>query len=95
VWKKKQKHKEVKSVFFLFKLISANLNTPFESFKNIPKTVNKGLLQKSFQFGHHIFLPIFNILKRLFFKGSFHLMEEKNAIKETGSVLISLDEASV
>lgn len=46
----------------------------------------------SIQFGHHVFLNVLSILKRLSFEGSFHLRKEKNLITINGIILTSLDE---
>lgn len=79
VWKTKQK-----VVLFLFKVISTYLNTFVELFKKFLKTVRKGLQMNSIQFGHHVFLNVLSILKRLSFEGSFHLRKEKNLITKMG-----------
>jgi hypothetical protein len=71
---------KIKFVLFLFKEISACLNTFVESFKKFLKTVKKGLQRNT----RHIYLNVFNILKYVSPRA------EKNAIK---IVLTSLAEA--
>lgn len=48
---------------------------------------------KSVQFGRHVFVNDFNILKPLFSEGSFHVRREKNAMKKIRIALTGLDEA--
>jgi hypothetical protein len=79
-----------KIVLFLFKVISAYLNTFVAPFKKFLKTVSKGLRKNSVQFGRPVFLNVLNILKPRSFEGSFHRRKEKKIrwceIRRIGSV---------
>jgi hypothetical protein len=61
--KRNKKYKGIKIGLFIFKIISDYLNTFVVSFKKFLKIVSKGLERNSVQFGHHVFLNVFNILK--------------------------------
>jgi hypothetical protein len=74
-------------------MISVHLNTFVESFKKFLKKVSKGLHRNSIQFGRHVFLNVFTILKPLSFEGSFHRTKAKNAVKKLGTVSTCLYEA--
>jgi hypothetical protein len=69
---------QIKKCVFLFKLISAHLNTFVASFMKSVKTVSKGLQRNSVQLGRYAFLNFFNIPKPHSFEGSFHLRKEPN-----------------
>jgi hypothetical protein len=74
--------KKLRIVLFLINVISTYLNTFDASFKKFWKTVIKGLQRNSIQFGYHIFLNVFNILKSVLFDGSFHHKKGKKSAGE-------------
>jgi hypothetical protein len=74
-----KKYKEIKNYFVSIQINLRLLEYIVASFKKFLKIVSKGLQRNSVQFGRHIFLNVFNILKLLSFDGSFHLRKEKKS----------------